>query len=113
MTDEAPSLTRDEVREEAGCVLVALDESRVQPRRFEDNWRKLWQLLREGRAASLATQDSRGPWVFDHDTDPLSSTLVADGFRLHVWPAQDGRSGPELAQLLNWAVVPIPHAHER
>ena len=108
MTDEAPSLTRDEVHEEARWILVALDTSRVQPRRFEDNWRKLWQLLREAGAAALVMEDSPGPWVFDHNTDPLSAILIADNFRLPVWPAQDGRSGPELARLLNWAGVPKP-----
>lgn len=108
VADEASSLTRDEVREEARWILVALDSTRIQPRRFEKNWRKLWQLLREAGAASFVMEDSRGPWVFDHNTDPLSAILIADNFRLPVWPTQDGRSGPELARLLNWAGVPKP-----
>ena len=108
MTDETPSLSKDEVLEEAQGILGALDASRVQPRSFEANWRKLWQLVREASAASLAVQDSPGPWVFDHSTDPRSPILRADTFRLPVWPTNDGRSGPELARLLNWAGVQTP-----
>ena len=112
MADDTPALTRDDVREEAGQTLLALDGSRADRGRFEANWRQLWQLAREASAASLATGNATGPWHLDCTTIPLSQMLRADSFRIPIWPSEEMRAGPNLVRLLNWAGVPIPDARQ-
>ena len=106
MTDEAPALSRDDVRQEARQILAALNANREHRQRFEEIWRKLWQLAREARAADLPSRNVDGPWSIYYDRVSLLPFLTTDSFRIPIWPASDGRSQPDLAKLLNWAGVP-------
>jgi hypothetical protein len=113
MTDETPLLSPEAVRDEAREILLAIDASRGHPAAFEDNWRKLWQLLREAKAAYLPGLDD-GPWYL---TGPahrevalgLPTSLTAGSFHVPIWPPEEARSGADLPRLLNWAGVPAPH----
>jgi hypothetical protein len=114
MTDETPVLTPEDVRKEAGEILVAIDASRDHQAAFEGNWRRLWQLLREARAAYLPGVDG-GPWYLTTHADReatagLSPRLTAGNFDVPIWPREEARSGTDLPGLLNWAGVPVPHA---
>ena len=113
MGDDQSVLTKQAVREEAREILLALDGSRVDPEKFEDSWRRLWQLAREARAAGLAVQDHNKPWSMDFREDPLPAILVADSFSVPIWPTSEGRLEPDLAGLLNWAGVPVPMPDRR
>jgi hypothetical protein len=113
--DQVPALTRDNVREEAREILSAIDASRPHPGAFEDNWRKLWQLVREAKSAYLPFERSSDrPWHLsgdpDHDPDGGVSTLTAGNFVVSIWPPEEARSGADLPRLLNWAGVPAPYA---
>ena len=49
-------------------LLLALDASRDVPAAFEDNWRRLWQLLREAKAADVVFEGPYGePWHYQKD----------------------------------------------
>jgi hypothetical protein len=113
MRDQASPLSREDVRQEAGDILSAMDRSRRHQTAFEANWRKLWQLVREARAGYLPFQNSPdGPWHFSTDrsqgVNQGSTTLAAGDFILPVWPSEEPRSSSDLPGLLNWAAVPIP-----
>jgi hypothetical protein len=111
MVDETPVLTPEDIREEAREILIAIDASRHHPTAFENNWRKLWQLMREAKAAFLPGL-SQGPWYLtsqaDHGGSGLTPSLAAGGFAVPIWPPQEARSGGDLPGLLNWAGVPVP-----
>jgi hypothetical protein len=114
MADQVPALTRDNVREEAGEILSALEASRPQGV-FEDNWRKLWQLVREAKAAYLPWEPSNdGPWHLSGDPDhgpyEVSQSLTAGTFVVSIWPPDQAGLRADLPGLLNWAGVPAPHA---
>ena len=99
----------NDVRREAHQILLAIDASRHQRQRLEDNWRRLWQLLREVNAAAYLPADGiSGPWHLI-STNTLTPTLAADSFVVIIWPPEASRSGAFLPQLLNWASVPAPH----
>ena len=114
MPDQLPALTRDNVREEAGEILSAIDASRAHAEPFQDNWRRLWQLVREAKAAFLPLDVShRGPWHLSGE--PLGArgalpNLSAGRFEVSIWPLDQAGLGNELPGLLNWAGVPEPHA---
>ncbi len=113
MTDETPVLNSEDVRREAREILRAIDASRDHPAPFQDNWRKLWQLLREARAAFLPLGGrNEGPWHFSGGPDRESHTslvrLTAGKFAVAIWPPEEARPGADLPRLLNWAGVPIP-----
>jgi hypothetical protein len=111
MADQVPALTRDNVRVEAEEILSALEGSQPQ-REFEDNWRKLWQLVREAKASYLPVERSHaGPWHLSEDLDPgVSYSLTAGTFIVSVWPPDQAGLGADLPGLLNWAGVPAPNA---
>jgi hypothetical protein len=113
--DQVPALTRDNVREEAGEILSALEASPPHQGEFEENWRRLWQLVREAKAAYLPSEPSHGgPWHVSGDLDPgpygVSSSLTAGAFVVSIWPPDQAGLGADLPGLLNWAGVPAPHA---
>jgi hypothetical protein len=113
MIDETPVLTPEDVREEAREILRAIDSNRAHQGAFEDNWRKLWQLLREAKAAYLPGL-SDGPWYLrshagEGERFGLSSSLTAGSFDVPIWPPEAARSAGDLPGLLNWAGVPAPH----
>ena len=115
MRDRGPALTRDNVREEARDILSALDATRSDSDAFENNWRKLWQLVREAKAAFLPTRDpNHGPWHLNNDLDQRphgeSSKLTAGTFVVSIWPRDQAGLGADLPGLLNWAGVPTPLA---
>jgi hypothetical protein len=115
MPDQVPALTRDNVRDEAFEILSAIDASRPQQGAFEAHWRRLWQLVREARAAYLPWwRSSAGPWHISHDPDPrpqgTSANLIAGNFVVSIWPPDQAGLGTDLPGLLNWAGVPEPHA---
>ena len=115
MGDQAQTLTRNNIREEAREILSALDTSQLHQAEFEDNWRKLWQLVREAKAAYLPSEPSvGGPWQLgaerDHGPSGVSSSLTAGTFVVLVWPPDQAGLGADLPGLLNWAGVPAPHA---
>ena len=105
-------LSNEDVREEARQILMAIDKTRGNQAAFEDNWRRLWQLLREANAAHLpGSQD--GPWSLRNHSDkgsPRPAILAAGHFEVPIWPPEGARRGPDLPGLLNWAQVPIPYA---
>ena len=112
MTGDAYSLSKDEICADAIEILAALDTSRDQRAAYEDNWRRLWQLVREVRAARFALQaPDGGPWHYQQDgvAGPVqaSAALAAGDFALPVWPPEEPRSPTELPELLNWAGVPL------
>ena len=114
MADQGSALTRDNVREEAREIISAIDASRAHPVRFEAHWRRLWQLVREAKAAYLPWESSNpGPW---HLTDTAESdsgaspNLTAGDFMVAMWPPDHARLGGDLPGLLNWAGVPAPDA---
>jgi hypothetical protein len=99
--------------QEAAEILSAIDDSRRHRFAFEANWRKLWQLVREAKAARLPSEGSSpGPWQLrnggDHGDQALS-TLTAGHFTVPIWPPEAPRSGTDLPGLLNWAGVPTPN----
>ena len=111
--DGASGLTMADVVVEAQELLASLDESRHQHAALEVNWRKLWQLVREAKAAGLPFGGSSyGPWhlgaASDHPLDDVSPSLSADGFTVPIWPPEESRSATDLPGLLNWAGVPVP-----
>ena len=111
MTDETYPLSKEEIRADALEILSALDASRDQRDAFEDNWRRLWQLVREVKAARLALPaPDGGPWHYQQDGfgGPVkaSAALAAGEFAVPVWPPEEPRSPTELPELLNWAGVP-------
>src|SRR5215207_3845536 len=113
MSNEQSALTRDAVREEAGEALSAIHASRHHRGLFEDNWRKLWQLVREAKAARLPSESpTDGPWHLSRNPDAgrygVSSWLTAGSFVVPVWPPDAPRSPTDLPSLLNWAGVPVP-----
>ena len=92
-------------------LLLALDASRDVPAAFEDNWRRLWQLLREAKAADVVFEGPYGePWHYQKDGvgSPVEApaALAAGDFILPVWPPEEPRSPTALPELLNWAGVP-------
>jgi hypothetical protein len=111
LTDETPVLPPEDVREEAREILRAIDASRHHQTVFEDNWRKLWQLLREAKAADLPGS-KHGPWSLGSHTHDgeygFVPTLIAGRFRVPIWPPQQARFASDLLGLLNWAGVPVP-----
>ena len=111
MTDDTPVLTPEDVREEAREILRAIDVTRHHQTLFEHNWRKLWQLLREARAADLPGLED-GPWYLGSHAHPgvygFVPTLIGGNFRIPIWPPQEARFAPNLLGLLNWAGVPVP-----
>ena len=111
MTDETPVLTPEDVRQEAREILRAIDATRHHQPRFEHNWRKLWQLLREARAADLP-EPKDGPWCLGNHAQAgdygFVPPLIAGNFCVPIWPPQDARFAPDLLGLLNWAGVPVP-----
>ena len=111
MTYDAFPLRRDEVREEALNILSAIDASRRDRGAFEKNWRRLWQLVREAKAADISLEDPKHDlWHLGNHgdgADGASATLMAGDFTLPVWPPEGPRSRTDLPELLNWAGVPI------
>ena len=114
MPDQIPTLTRDNIREEAGEILSAIDSSRAHPGPFQDNWRRLWQLVREAKAAFLPLDAShRGPWHLNGERAGRTGglpTLSAGNFEVSIWPPDQAGLGGDLPGLLNWAGVPEPNA---
>jgi hypothetical protein len=114
MPEQVPALTRDNIRKEAGEIISAIDASRAHPEPFEDNWRRLWQLVREAKAAFLPWDAShRGPWHLSDTPESHSGgspNLRAGDFVLTMWPPDHARLGGDLPGLLNWAGVPQPDA---
>ncbi len=109
--NETPGFTLDDVRKEAYQILLAIDASRNEQSVYQENWRRLWQLLREANAAYLPVDGTGGPWHLISDPsrgDALTPALVADTFAAPVWPSQPSHSSPALLALLNWAGVPAP-----
>lgn len=109
--NEIPGFTLDDVRREASEILLAIDASRNEQHIFEDNWRRLWQLLREVNAAYLPVDGNGGPWRIVSDPnrrDAFAPMLAADSFVVPVWPARFNHSEQGLPALLNWARVPAP-----
>ena len=112
MTGDANPLSREDIRADAVEILSALDASRSDIAAYEENWRRLWQLMREVKTAELAFQeaDGKGPWHYQKDGvgGPVkgSAALAAGGFALPVWPPEEPRSPTDLPELLNWAGVP-------
>jgi hypothetical protein len=116
MTNHVPALTRQNVREEAREILSAIDASRRHREALEDNWRRLWQLVREAKAAYLPflERSNDGPWHLSGDPDRgpygFHPRLTAGNFVASIWPPEEARSGTDLPKLLNWAGVPAPYA---
>ena len=115
MPDQLPVLTRENIREEAGEILSALESSQPHQGEFQDNWRRLWQLIREAKAAFLPLEPSHdGPWhvngVPGHVTQDASRSLSAGDFVVAIWPPDQAGLGADLPGFLNWAGVPVPHA---
>lgn len=114
MPDQGPALTRDNIREEAGEIISAIDVSRAHPEPFEDNWRRLWQLVREAKAAFLPWDAShRGPWRLSGERIGRKGglpNLSAGNFEVSIWPPDQAGLGADLPGLLNWAGVPEPDA---
>jgi hypothetical protein len=113
LTDETPVLTLEDVRREAREILRAIDVSRDHPAPFQANWRKLWQLVREAKAAYLPVDGSNGgPWHLssepDQELDRSLVRLTAGKFAVAIWPPEAARAGTDLPRLLNWAGVPVP-----
>jgi hypothetical protein len=115
MPDEIPAITREDVREEAYHILSAIAATRRDHRAFEQNWRKLWQLVREARAAYFPLGGLyHGPWRINSDPglSRLSPRLIAVNFMVSIWPAEEQRSGADLLGLLNWAGVLPPDGRQ-
>jgi hypothetical protein len=114
MADQIPALTRDNVREEAREILSAIEASRSHQGPFEANWRRLWQLVREAKAAYLPWEPSNsGPWHLSGDPDYRRGdlpNLSAGNFVVSIWPPDQAGLGADLPGLLNWAGVPEPDA---
>ena len=112
MKDPTPALPIEDVREEAQEILSALDASRSERVVFEGHWRRLWQLLREAKAAGMfLSQADQGPWHLTIDGNRgeyPAAHLAAGEFMLPIWPPDEPRSGSDLPRLLNWAGVPVP-----
>jgi hypothetical protein len=113
MKDQTPSLPIEDVREEAHEILAALDASRSERVVFEGHWRRLWQLVREAKAAGmLHSQAHQGPWGLYRggglDQSGVAVYLIAGEFMLPIWPPDEPRSGTDLPTLLNWASVRVP-----
>jgi hypothetical protein len=114
LRDETPVLTPEAVRREAREILRAIDASRHHQAPLQDNWRKLWQLVREAKAAYLPFGSSSDePWHLStgSDREPHTSVvrLTAGEFAVAIWPPEEARPGADLPRLLNWAGVPIPN----
>jgi hypothetical protein len=110
MEDETPILTAQIIRQEAREILGALKETQTDGKVFENNWQRLWQLVREARAATLPFQGIRGPWHLGSNGNGRSEallTLIGGGFRRAIWPPDQARFGADLIGLLNWAGVPV------
>jgi hypothetical protein len=114
MPDQVPALTRDNIREEAGEIISAIDASRSYTGPFEANWRRLWQLVREAKAAFLPWDASnRGPWHLSGERAVRKGglpSLSAGNFQVSIWPPDQAGLGGDLPGLLNWAGVPEPDA---
>jgi hypothetical protein len=111
--DGVSALSRPDVLQEAQEIIAALNASRLHRVAFEDNWRKLWQLLREARAACLPFGGStHGPWHFSRAPEAApaggSLRLMAGNLFVPIWPTEGFRPGSELPGLLNSVGVPIP-----
>ena len=110
MNDEPPILTAEEVRQEAFNLLRAIQASRGT--QIESQWRKLWQLVLEAKAARVPWGDSSGPWHLvgdgDHDGGESVLRLVAGGYVVPLWPPSGFRYAADLPSILNWAGVPRP-----
>ena len=102
----------DDVQREAFEILLAIDASRNQRHIFENNWRRLWQLILEVNAAEFPIDHTRGPWHLVGDPgrdDSLAPAIRADSFVVRLWPPELSRLQQELPAFLNWARVPVPH----
>lgn len=113
MTGAGYPLSREVIVGDASEILSALDASRNDGAAYEENWRRLWQLMREAKAASLEFQaPDGGPWHYRRDgaggRSEEFAMLMAGDFALRVWPPEGPRSLTELPELLNWAGVPLP-----
>lgn len=111
VTDEVPALTRDDVRDEARDILTAIAASRDHDAAFEDNWRLLWQLVREANAADLPSRmRAHGPWEISRGSDHHQSvsSLISGDFMVRIWPHDEERAWADLLGLLNWADVLAP-----
>ena len=65
MTDDTYPLSREDIRADAVEILSALDASRTDLTAYEDNWRRLWQLMREAKAVGLRERVLRKPFTAD------------------------------------------------
>jgi hypothetical protein len=112
MTGDGYPLSREDIRADAVEILSALDASRNDLTAYEENWRRLWQLMREAKTAELTFHETNGggPWHYQKDGvgGPVkgSAALAGGAFPLPVWPPDEPRSRTELPELLNWAGVP-------
>jgi hypothetical protein len=110
MTGDAYPLSKEEIRADAIEILSALHTSRNDRAAYQDNWRRLWQLMREVKTAGVPfpARDG-GSWHYQEDGvgGPIkgSAALAAGEFALPVWPPEEPRSPTELPELLNWAGV--------
>lgn len=90
MIDPTSALPIEDVREEAQEILSALDASRSEQVVFEGHWRRLWQLVREAKAAGMRLGHSdEGPWRLAKDGshgDYGPAHLTAGEFTLPIWP---------------------------
>lgn len=116
MPDDSSLLTRDVVQQEAGEIILAIAASRQQRGAFEENWSKLWQLLREAKTALVPSESpTAGPWHLSSTRDGRygpSPSLTAGSFAVPLWPPDAMRTGADLPELLNWAGVPVPDESE-
>ncbi|HEV7365985.1 MAG TPA: hypothetical protein VGN76_09095 [Gemmatimonadales bacterium] len=105
MSDQLPALTRANIREEAREILSAIDTSRSHQAPFQANWRRVWQLVREAKAASV--------WHLSGDPDDghgVLAHLTAGSFLVSIRPLDQAGLGANLPGLLNWAGVSEPAA---
>lgn len=107
MPDDRPILSAEDIRGEALSSLSAI-HSNGNVKAVESHWLKLWQLVREAKAASIpASHLTGGLWHLARDGGS-APFLIARGFRVRLWPQGELRYACDLPNLLNWAGVPSP-----
>jgi hypothetical protein len=108
MPDERPILAAEVIREEAASSLLVI-QSNPRAKLAESQWRILWQLVREAKAARIPWGEfTAGPWHISRDGDGSPPVLMAGGFGVPLWPPWEQRYASDLPRMLNWAGVPQP-----